>query len=42
MTVTPFQLHAGLKSIEEDKNRIFTKLADEEKAKEDLKGMLLR
>ncbi|KAK1149468.1 melanoma inhibitory activity protein 2 isoform X3 [Acipenser oxyrinchus oxyrinchus] len=37
MTVTPFQLHAGLKSIEEDKNRIFTKLADEEKAKDDLK-----
>ncbi|MGH0167768.1 UNVERIFIED_CONTAM: hypothetical protein FKN15_000639 [Acipenser sinensis] len=36
------KLHAGLKSIEEDKNRIFTKLADEEKAKEDLKGMLLR
>ncbi|MGH0182197.1 UNVERIFIED_CONTAM: hypothetical protein FKN15_008474 [Acipenser sinensis] len=31
------KLHAGLKSIEEDKNRIFTKLADEEKAKEDLK-----
>ncbi|MGH0174961.1 UNVERIFIED_CONTAM: hypothetical protein FKN15_069372 [Acipenser sinensis] len=31
------KLHAGLKSIEEDKNRICTKLADEEKAKEDLK-----
>ncbi|XP_041123307.1 melanoma inhibitory activity protein 2-like isoform X5 [Polyodon spathula] len=31
------KLHAGLKSIEEDKNRIFTKLADEEKAKKDLK-----
>ncbi|XP_034761553.2 melanoma inhibitory activity protein 2 isoform X3 [Acipenser ruthenus] len=31
------KMHAGLKSIEEDKNRIFTKLADEEKAKEDLK-----
>lgn len=32
------QMSADLKSMEEDKNRVFAKLADEIKAKEDLHG----
>lgn len=32
------QMSADLKSMEEDKNRVFAKLADEMKAKEDLLG----
>lgn len=32
------QMSADLKSMEEDKNRVFAKLADEMKAKEDLQG----
>jgi len=31
-------MSADLKSMEEDKNRVFAKLADEMKAKEDLQG----
>lgn len=34
-------MSADLKSMEEDKNRVFAKLADEIKAKEDLKGKTL-
>lgn len=32
------QMSADLKSMEDDKNRVFAKLTDEMKAKEDLQG----
>lgn len=32
------QLNADLKSLDEDKDRVFAKLNDEVKAKEDLQG----
>lgn len=32
------QMNADLKSVDEDKDRVFAKLADEVRAKEDLQG----
>lgn len=36
---SPPQMSADLKAMEEDKNRVFVRLTDEIKAKEDLQGL---